>query len=259
MSPIDIAVHLESLTVVITHVQTQCFLASETIRATTSATTSTVTRSSRRTSAVGIVGIAYERELRLLSKAIGSQPPRVSVMRAIAAICIDIISEVHAFLHPYINDRFFLAVVNTCDLRHIRLLVVMLQLVDNGCRQVLQSRLHIVGKELLAVKQNLLHLLAVDSHLTILNLCTGQTLNEFFQYRPFRQPIGICIVYQRVLYLLHLWQVARHRHAVKQEIILLHLQQRDYRTASRHLKRLVTWLVTYHRSFHDILPFRIHI
>ena len=110
------------------------------------------------------------------------------------------ISAVHAFLYREVEHGLLLAVIDASYARLVRLLVVELQVLDDADGDVLERRLDITEHELLAVEQNLLHLLAVDGDFTILvDFGTGNALDEFLDGRTLRRTERFWVVDNGIL------------------------------------------------------------
>ena len=91
---------------------------------------------------------------------------------------------VHATLDAEVEHGLLLTVLNAADAREVALLVVGLDAVDDVRRQVLEGRLRVARHELLAIDENLLHLLAVDLDGTVVaDLCPRQALDELLYHR----------------------------------------------------------------------------
>ena len=108
---------------------------------------------------------------------------------------------VHTRLDTEVKNHILLTVINTGHTRHIRFLVISPYLFNDRCREVLQSCLAITIHKLLTINLDFRHLLTIDFDFTILiNLCTRQTLHEFFYNRTLRSTISSCIIYKGILF-----------------------------------------------------------
>ena len=98
-----------------------------------------------------------------------------------------------------VEHGLFVAVFNARDTGLIALLVVELHVLDDGDGQVLQRRLCVTEHELLAVDEDLLHLLNIDGDIAVLvDLCTWHTFDEFLDGRAFRGAVGIGVEHEGV-------------------------------------------------------------
>ena len=111
-----------------------------------------------------------------------------------AQVEIGHIAVVHAFLDGEVEHGLLVAVVDACDARLVALLVIELQALDDGDRDVLQGSLHVAEHELLAVEQDFLHLFSVDGDVAVfIDLGTRNALDEFLDGRPFRRAVGFWV------------------------------------------------------------------
>ena len=155
-------------------------------------------------------------------------------------------ATVHAFLDCEVDDGLLLAVLNTSDASLVRLLVVELHVLDDVNRNVFQSRLHIAKHELLAVKQNFLHHLAIDGDVAVfVNFGSRNTLDKLFDGRALRRTIRIGIIYQCIFLHDDLCRTSRNHHLLQHISLGSHQQVAQFLTAvvaQRHLAlyRLVT-------------------
>ena len=135
------------------------------------------------------------------------------------------ISAVHAFLDREVEHGLLLAVVDARNARLVRLLVVELQVLDDADGDVLERRLHIAEHELLAVEQNLLHLLAVDGDFAVLvDIGTGNAFDELLDGRTFRGAVGLGIVDDGILAYDDLRGTASDDGLLEQDALRLHQQ-----------------------------------
>ena len=87
-----------------------------------------------------------------------------------------------------------------------------LHLINNGSRDVLHGRLRVSGHELFAVDKNLLYLFAVDRDLSIIvDLCTGQSLDELLDGGAFGGAVSAGVVDEGVFFQYDLLRLCRHR------------------------------------------------
>ena len=110
-------------------------------------------------------------------------------------------------LHLEVEHRLLLAVVDACDARQVRLAVVGFHLLHDVGWQVLEDEFLVVVEKLLAIDENLLHLLAVVGNLAIVvDDDARQLLEQLLNHGAGGKREGGGVIYHGVLNDGHLRQ-----------------------------------------------------
>ena len=154
-------------------------------------------------------------------------------------------SFVHAFLHAEVEHGLLFAVVDARDTGQVALLVVGLHLVDDGGGEVLQRRLGIAGHKLLAIHEDLLHLLAVDlDRPVVADLCAGQHLDQGLDGRSLCHAVGGGVILEGVILEHDLRGLGGDRHLAQHMLVGLEREGAD--------------LLVLAASDHDVVADRAH-
>ena len=156
------------------------------------------------------------------------------MLRTCSQIEVRHIATVHTLLDGEVDNRLLLTILNTRDTRLVALLVVELHVLDNVDGDVLQGCFYVAKHKLLAIKQNLLHRFAIDGDITVLiDLGTGDALDEFLDRRTLGRTVGIWIIDQRILFDNDLCGTTCHNSFFQQDGLRRHEQH-------THILTLVT-------------------
>ena len=207
MVPANASVDLERVFLFIVEVEPRHLRGIETI-------TSTAKASATSTEAyvVDIVCVAHAEDLQVAAHVSSEGAAAVAVFCTHA--CIDVGHEafVHARFDAEVEHGLLIPVVDTGDTGQVALLVISLHLINNGSRDVLHGRLRVSGHELFAVDKNLLYLFAVDRDLSVIvDLGTGQSLDELLDGGAFGGAVSAGVVDEGVFFQYDLLRLCRHR------------------------------------------------
>ena len=160
---------------------------------------------------VDVVGVAHDEDTCLLVKQSAEESLGIPLFGTYTEIDVGYGALAHTRLGTEVEHRLLITVVDTRDPCQVTLLVVSFHLVDDACRDVFHGRLGVAGHKLLTVEHDLLHFLAIDGDLAIVvDLCAGQSLDEFLDGGALRSTVGGTVVYKGVLLERHLQGLRRH-------------------------------------------------
>ena len=207
MVPACAAIDFDLVFFLVVDVQSRHLRGIETI---TSAAKATAT--STEAHVVDIVGVAHTEDLQVAAHVSAKGAAAVAVFCTHASIDVGHEPFVHARFDAEVEHGLLIPVVNAGDTGQVALLVISLHLINNGSRDVLHGRLRVSGHELFAVDKNLLYLFAVDRDLSIIvDLCTGQSLDELLDGGAFGGAVRAGVVDEGVFFQYDLLCLCRHR------------------------------------------------
>ena len=149
---------------------------------------------------VHIVATAQQGQLVAVAEVVDHHVTRITLVGAIAGIDGAKPAVVHALLDGEVDDGLVLAIIHARESCQVALAVDDLQLVNHLGRDVLAGYRGVVAEELLAVDENLFHLLAVGGDLAVTaDLDAGQTLQEVLDHSVGLRLIGVGIELNGVL------------------------------------------------------------
>ena len=147
-----------------------------------------------------VVHVAHHHQAHLVGEAAGHAARGVAVLGTAGQVEVGHVAAVHTFLNSKVEHGLLIAVLNAGDAGLVALLVVELHVLDDVHGQVLQRRLDVAEHELLAVEQNLLHLLAVHGDVAVLvDLGARHALDQLLDGRALGRSVGFGVEHQRVL------------------------------------------------------------
>ena len=172
---------------------------------------------------VYIVGIAEEHEAVVAVEVGTHQFLAISAVRTYGEVDVGEDTLVHTFLEAEIKHRILLTVVDTGNACQVTLLLVGFHLFHDRRGEILHGYLGVAGHKLLAVHQNLLHLLAVVGNLAVLvDGHAGQALDQFLDGRALGCAERRAIVYKGVFLYRHLHGLSHHLCLFQHDGIGLH-------------------------------------
>ena len=187
-------------------------------RQSTASTEASTAATAGKSHVVGVVGVHHSHQCPFLSEYGAHDSFGIAVLGSHAEVHVGKGSLVHAGLDAEVEHRFLVAVVDAGDAGQVALLVVGLDVVDDGCRQVFHGRLGVAGHKLLAVEQDFLHLLAVDGDFAVVvDLCARQLLHQFLNHRALGGAVGGGVIDEGVFLQGHLGGLGGHLGALQHD------------------------------------------
>ena len=165
-----------------------------------SETTETVAVAVGEAQLIHIVEVTEQGQLVAAPHAVDIKVSGITVVGTVAGAHVSEPSVVHVFLYGEVYHCLLLAVVNTGQPRKVALAIYHLQFVDHLHRKVFRCHFGVVGKELLAVDKNLLHLLASGRDFTVaVDFDTGKLLQQVLHDGVGLSLVGASIVFDCIL------------------------------------------------------------
>ena len=186
----DVAAHTEVLVFLAADVKVDTGILRRSHTAVAAETLETSRGAIAESQVIGIVSSAQDGKLVAIAEVVDHHVAGIAVVGAVARINRAEPSVVHTFLDGEVDDRLVLAVVHTRQAGQVTLAVDDLQLVDHIGGNVFRGHCGVVAEKLLAVDENLAHLLAVGGDFAVTaHLNARQTLEQVLDH-----GIGLCLI-----------------------------------------------------------------
>ena len=220
MVPPDAGVGFEHTRILVVEVEAQHFRTVQSVSVAASPATATTAWESH---VVGVVGTAEEHQSVFVLEDGSHDTLGISAVSANSEVNVAKEASVHAPFQSEVEHGLLIAIVNAGDAREVAFLIICLDAIDDGGRQVLEGGLGIARHEFLAIDEDFLDFLAINLDFTIVvHLGTGKFLHQFLYDRPFGCPIGGCVIDKGVLLDHHLGCHAGGRYGLQHDGVARH-------------------------------------
>ena len=196
MAPTHVAVYFESsgffflLSVVPSCIEARAFVCAKPAAASASRSEMAVAR---------VVGVAKHSFVVLVGISVHEQIARVSVFAAVAQRSVAHPAFFQFFFQTYVENGFFIAVVNACLLGVVAFLFIRFDVRYQFGGKILHGNLCIALEEVFSVQENLVYGFSVYFYCSVIAYFrSGQLLHEVFECRTHRNAIGGCVVLEGV-------------------------------------------------------------
>ena len=162
----------------------------------------------------------------MIGEAQGKEAGQIAVVGAAAGLHVGDPPNVVLFLQVHVHDIGLVAQFLVQALAQHARLFIYLHVFHHVGRQVVEHDLAILGKEVLAVEQQALYILAVDiDAAVVLELHTRHLADEAVEHAALRELKGIGIKHQRVALVVELDLGGLHHHIVQLDRLGLAFQE----------------------------------